>query len=1296
MKNSLLLSLFLLAVLSNLRSQQSVAHQWTDEVLFCIRNDFARPPIHARNLYHLSVAMHDAFAAYQVGSKTVLLDNEWHGFYSEYYGVQIPDSPQEILDAQDEAISYASYRLLRFRFQNAPGVAAIYAALDIRMLQLGYGIEITSIDYVNDGAAALGNYIAQKMIEFGLQDGSNESSNFASIYYSDGNPVLEPELPGNPNMVDPNRFQRLSLTNAVDQSGNPINGSPPTMAPEWGVVQPFSLKEADSQILERDGDFYTVYHNPILPPYLDTNVQTGLEDFYKWNFLMVSVWQSHLDTTDNVMWDISPASHGNLDSEEWPETWSEYSSFYDFTNGGDPGIGYVVNPITGQPYESQLVKRGDYTRVLAEFWADGLDSETPPGHWFNIYNEISQHPLFIKQWKGEGPVLSDLEYDIQAYLLLGGSMHDAAIGAWSVKGYYDYVRPVSAIRFMGDKGQSSDPLLPNYHHAGVPIVPGYVELVLPGDPLVGDNDEHLHKIKLYTWRGHDFISDTETDMAGVGWILAENWWPYQRPTFVTPPFAGYVSGHSTFSRTAATVMHFMTGTPYFPGGMSNFEAEQNEFLEFEEGPSETIILQWATYYDASDQCSLSRIWGGIHPPIDDIPGRKIGAEIGVDASEFADSIYAIQSPFLVDFESNTSVVNIAEIGNELTFTLTYNMPMNTALNPTLAFPLNPSVQGLFAVVSQTWLSDTEFQVIYLIEDLELEIGAVTLSLFGAEGVNGYRQNPALIVDELFVDTKAPILLSYEVSEEFVNAQTTSVCVTLNFNEACSGNVNPVVAWSGITGIEQAMSVDLVASSWSSENTFVACFEFDNQADLSAALLSVIVNDANDLFANAMEETLLEEIVFLDIEQPDISIVSQLGSYNISNIGNGNISITLTSTKPMQIDEIPVLSFLQNAEIIDVITPNNFLSSWTGPTTCVLVYNLAATPIDLSNIDISVSNLTDLSQNQPTNSDFTNVFLLDTKRPEVDVFASNYFVINDAASQNGDFHIEIQFGESMNQTTFTPLVVVKNSLGSVIPGVSYNIFQSSWTNEQTYRARFNISDLNVEINDLQIEVSLARDISNNAMSFLGTLSPVNLDTRNPQLIFFDASENELNQNTSTVVISSSFDEVMDESFIPNFMAVTDSGELPMFTPILEEGEWINEFTYSGSYVVNPIYFLGSAGVRVIDARDVASNLVKDTTIAQVFDVNFLYLSIENLYVNSVFMYPNPVNSGGEVNLILPNGVELSDGLRVYDLLGNLVQSVNDVQRSGNQITFETNVLASGLYLIQLNVNGQFISLKLEIK
>ena len=71
--------------------------------------------------------------------------------------------------------------------------------------------------------------------------------------------------------------------------------------------------------------------------------------------------------------------------------------------------------------------------------------------------------------------------------------------------------------------------------------------------------KNVGKIKLYAWRGPEFIKDPETEVAGVGWILAENWWPYQRLSFVTPPFAGYISGHSTFSRSAAEVMTELTG-----------------------------------------------------------------------------------------------------------------------------------------------------------------------------------------------------------------------------------------------------------------------------------------------------------------------------------------------------------------------------------------------------------------------------------------------------------------------------------------------------------------------------------------------------------------------------------------------------------------------------------------------------------------------------------------------------------------------------------------------------------------
>lgn len=278
---------------------------------------------------------------------------------------------------------------------------------------------------------------------------------------------------------------------------------------------------------------------------------------------MVASWSSHLDPEDTTLMDISPASLGNINFEDLPETFEEYKTFYDFTDGGDAGLGRPLNPFTNLPYVPQMVKRGDYTRILAEFWADGPASETPPGHWFTILNYVSDHPLFGKRIGGQVAIVSDLEWDVKSFLVLGGAMHDSAINIWGIKGYYDYVRPVSAIRYMADKGQSSDASLPSYHPHGLPLIPGRIELIETGDPLAGNSNENVGKIKIFAWKGPDYIIDPETDIAHVDWIIGTRWWPYQRPTFVSPPFAGYLSGHSTFSRAAAETMTLITGMHIF-------------------------------------------------------------------------------------------------------------------------------------------------------------------------------------------------------------------------------------------------------------------------------------------------------------------------------------------------------------------------------------------------------------------------------------------------------------------------------------------------------------------------------------------------------------------------------------------------------------------------------------------------------------------------------------------------------------------------------------------------------------
>lgn len=615
-----------------LSENYSVARLWNEALLNAIRGDFARPTVHARNLFHTSVAMYDAWAIYDTNARPYLMGNTVHGFNSELDNFV---SEESIVEARNKTISYAAYRLLSHRFATSPGATESKELFNYLMQQFGYDTSYETIDYTNGDAAALGNFIAKTIIEYGFVDGAREEFSFNNSYYLPVNTPLFPQTSGNAELEHPNRWQPLSLREFIDQSGNLIPGAAPEfLSPEWGNVFPFSLKDKDKVSYNRGGDMYNIYHDPQTPPFLNINSENSSSEAYKWGFSLVSVWGAHLDPNDGVLWDISPKSIGNIDVVSLPKDYSEYPSFYKLEEGGDIGEGHNINPHTQSPYQEQLVPRGDYARVLAEFWADGPDSETPPGHWFTLLNYVSDHELLEKRLSGDGEVLNDLEWDVKSYFLMGGTMHDAAISAWSIKGWYDYIRPISAIRYMAELGQSTDETLDNYNIAGIPLREGFVEVVEPGDALVGRRGEHIGKIKLYTWRGHDYINDVDADTAGVGWILAENWWPYQRPSFVTPPFAGYVSGHSTYSRAAAEVMTLLTGDEFFPGGVGEFIARKNEFLVFEEGPSVDVKLQWATYRDASDQCSLSRIWGGIHPPADDIPGRLIGEKIGIDAFNF--------------------------------------------------------------------------------------------------------------------------------------------------------------------------------------------------------------------------------------------------------------------------------------------------------------------------------------------------------------------------------------------------------------------------------------------------------------------------------------------------------------------------------------------------------------------------------------------------------------------------------------------------------------------------------------
>ncbi len=571
----------------------SVARTWNEELLAAVRLSFPDPPVHARNLFHVSVALYDAWAAYDQTAVGYL-----HREDAEALDVDA---------ARHEAISYAAYRVLTHRYSvvahpNTPAANVLQAQANFDARFVGLGYDASNMTLAGDSPAAVGNRVAETIITWTAGDNSNEAGGYTDNTYTAVNQPLILEFAGT-TLVDPNRWQPLEFVEAFSQTGQPLEFTiQEFIGSHWREVWPFALSREPGE---------TLYLDPGTPPELEG---AGDQEFKDGNAEVIR-YSSLLDPTTAPVVDCSPGQMGNN------------------SLGANDGTGHVKNPVTDAPYIANLVNEADFGRVVAEYWADGPESETPPGHWNVIANEVVDHAGFERRFMGTGPVVDDLEWDVKMYFLINAAVHDAAVAAWTCKREYDYVRPISSIRYMGQKGQSSDANEPSYHEEGLPLVPDLIEVVTAATTQVGGRHRHLGlgaigKIAIRSWQGEP--ADTATQIGGVGWILADRWLPYQRDTFVTPAFAGYLSGHSTFSRAAAEVLTRLTGSEFFPGGLATHIIPAGG-LEFEAGPTAAVNLQWATYYDAADQAGLSRLYGGIHVPADDGPGRAMGAQCGIGA-----------------------------------------------------------------------------------------------------------------------------------------------------------------------------------------------------------------------------------------------------------------------------------------------------------------------------------------------------------------------------------------------------------------------------------------------------------------------------------------------------------------------------------------------------------------------------------------------------------------------------------------------------------------------------------------
>ncbi|MFH7027526.1 MAG: DUF6851 domain-containing protein [Heteroscytonema crispum UTEX LB 1556] len=208
----------------------------------------------------------------------------------------------------------------------------------------------------------------------------------------------------------------------------------------------------------------------------------------------------------------------------------------------------------------------DKQKVIAEYWADGPSSELPPGHWCLFAHFVSERDNH------------DVDADVKMFFALTNAILDASIVCWSVKRVFDYVRPVTAIHYLF-KGK-----------------------------------------KVKAWAGVGL---------GTQEINGEDWQPYQATTVITPPFAEYFSGHSTFSAAGAEILKRFTKSDVF--GYTYIQKAGTSRVEPGIVPATDITLTWKTFSDAADEAGISRCYGGIHFEEGDLAGRKVGRKIADQA-----------------------------------------------------------------------------------------------------------------------------------------------------------------------------------------------------------------------------------------------------------------------------------------------------------------------------------------------------------------------------------------------------------------------------------------------------------------------------------------------------------------------------------------------------------------------------------------------------------------------------------------------------------------------------------------
>ncbi|MGH2484312.1 MAG: DUF6851 domain-containing protein, partial [Candidatus Limnocylindria bacterium] len=78
----------------------------------------------------------------------------------------------------------------------------------------------------------------------------------------------------------------------------------------------------------------------------------------------------------------------------------------------------------------------DAQKSVAEYWADGPSSETPPGHWHLFAQYVARRDHHGNNERG-------VDLDVKMFFALSNAIFDAGICSWDNKRVFDSVRPIT-------------------------------------------------------------------------------------------------------------------------------------------------------------------------------------------------------------------------------------------------------------------------------------------------------------------------------------------------------------------------------------------------------------------------------------------------------------------------------------------------------------------------------------------------------------------------------------------------------------------------------------------------------------------------------------------------------------------------------------------------------------------------------------------------------------------------------------------------------------------------------------